>query len=612
MGWRYVVFRIWHMFQMKSGLFKSRFPTGPEFKKFTSLQNWRAQQIPFLIDSKTSIQLPKVLNEGLKSRFRESENNNIIFFNHSLFQLNKNDQWTRNPSNEHQYDVNKHWSQIEDLSAEAGDIKFVWEKARFSYIYDILRFDYHSNKDQSLLILNDIEDFIDKNPINQGPQYKCSQEISLRILNWTYAIHYYKNSDNLTPDLFDKIINSIYWQLYHVRKNIHFSRVAVRNNHAITETLMLYLSGLLFPFIPETKKWSKSGLKWFEQEIEYQIYEDGTFLQYSMNYHRVVVQLFTWAIRLNDLNGLRFNEVVYDRAQKSLNFLDTCLDSVSGRLPNYGSNDGALFFKFTDLDYRNYTSQLDDLRMALKNEAFYPSESFDWYGMDQPKFVKNEQSLLNSFDIGGYYIVNENYTKTFVRCGAYKDRPAQADNLHLDIWHNGVNYLWDNGSYKYNTDKELLNHFMGTSGHNTVTIEGKNQMVKGGRFIWYNWVKETKGFLEAKVRTIEFNGSIKAFKELGTLEHNRHISKKKGQLEWKITDEINHKNENLIQQHWHINPEVQEQLVFNAIDCNGINLIPEIQNSWHSSYYGHKEKSIKMTFSTSTSSITTNIKILTS
>jgi hypothetical protein len=40
--------------------------------------------------------------------------------------------------------IYKHWSQIPDLSEEAGDIKFVWEKTLFSYLYNILRYDIHS------------------------------------------------------------------------------------------------------------------------------------------------------------------------------------------------------------------------------------------------------------------------------------------------------------------------------------------------------------------------------------------------------------------------------------------------------------------------------------
>ena len=90
-------------------------------------------------------------------------------------------------------------------------------------------------------------------------------------------MYYYKDSESLSKSLFNKIIHSIYWQIHHVYFNINFSKISVRNNHAITETLMLYISGKLFPFLPNVKKWSKKGKVWFEQEIKYQIYSDGTF-----------------------------------------------------------------------------------------------------------------------------------------------------------------------------------------------------------------------------------------------------------------------------------------------------------------------------------------------
>ncbi|WP_397300219.1 alginate lyase family protein [Nonlabens ulvanivorans] len=608
MGWRYVGFRIWHLFQMKTGLFIKKFPAAPAHKSFISLQEWKDAKIPFFIESREEIKLDKNLNVDLEVRFRESVNNNITFFNSQQFQLKRETQWSVNPSNGYKYDTSKHWSQIADLSKEAGDIKFVWEKARFSFIYDILRYDYHSGKDQSAFILGEIEDFIDKNAINLGPQYKCSQEISLRVLNWTYALHYYKNSPALKDSLFDKIMNSIYWQLHHVRNNIHFSRIAVRNNHAITESLTLYLSGLLFPFIPETKKWSEDGLKWFEQEVDYQIYDDGTFLQYSMNYHRVVVQLLTWGIRLNDLNGLRFKDSVYKKAQLSLNFLDACLDEKSGKLPNYGSNDGALFFKFTDRDYRDYTSQLDDLRMALSVQAVRPSESFAWYGMNNPVLIARNQPEITQFKAGGYYIINEKHSKTFIRCGAYQDRPAQADNLHLDIWIDGDNYIWDCGSYKYNTEQKFLDHFMGTQGHNTVTVDGKDQMKKGGRFIWYYWVKKANAILN-KPGYYTFNGTIDAFRHLGTIKHNRTVIKKPEIHNWKVEDSVTGKSNKIMTQHWNVNPLLKEKVTFAARDEYDNIISPNIEKKWYSSYYGVKEESIAISFSTTTSVINTQISI---
>ena len=78
------------------------------------------------------------------------------------------------------------------------------KKHDFLFLYDVIRYDYHFEDDQSAYVFKEIEDFITKNPINQGPNYKCSQEISLRVLNWTFALYYYKDSPNLTRSIVSK------------------------------------------------------------------------------------------------------------------------------------------------------------------------------------------------------------------------------------------------------------------------------------------------------------------------------------------------------------------------------------------------------------------------
>jgi len=570
---------------------------------------WRNNTPIFFFDGKENIPLTAKENETLKTRFRENKQGTFTFFSSKKHDLGATYNWIVNPSTGYKYDITKHWSDIEDLSSEAGDIKYVWEKARFSYLYDIIRHDYHNDSDQAAFIFSEIDNFIKNNPINLGPNYKCSQEISLRILNWTFALYYYKNSEFLTPERFDVIMNSIYWQLHHVFHNINFSRIAVRNNHAITETLMLYISGLLFPFIPETKKWSRQGKKWFEQEVNYQIYDDGTFLQFSMNYHRVAIQLLTWGIRLSQLHNDPFIDAVYEKAKKSLVFLEASQDPVSKQLPNYGSNDGALFFKLTDDDYRVYQSQLDDLRAVLYGEVREIRESQGWYGLQDLKVAQHRDDGIFSFRESGYYIAQEEDVKTFIKCGRYKDRPAQADNLHLDIWVQGINYLRDAGSYMYNTSKEELDFFMGTKSHNTISVNGENQMLKGSRFIWYNWIKETNALLSEETDTYHFDGNIKAFKHIGNYTHRRKVAKMKGELSWEVTDDVNLNDKDYMEQFWHINPEIEDLIKITAVDANGNTITATKDTAWYSSYYGVKMPSLQLSFKDQTGILTTTIKI---
>ncbi|PHS07661.1 MAG: heparinase [Kordia sp.] len=611
MGLRYLFFRIYYALITKLDWQKQTFPVNPARIFFISLEEWRSNTPPFFFYGKNIHNLPKNKSEALKKSFDEIKQGRFTFFSKLKFDLGANYDWVTNPSTGYKYSIDKHWSEIQDLSKEAGDIKFVWEKARFSYLYDVIRYDYHFEDDQAKFVLDEIENFIDNNPINQGPNYKCSQEISLRVFNWTFALYYYKDSIHLTNELFGKIMNAIYWKIHHVYHNIHFSRIAVRNNHAITETLMLYLSAKLFPFMLDTKKWSVKGKKWFEQEVAYQIYEDGTFLQFSMNYHRVVVQLLTWGIQLAKLNNDSFDKVVYKRAQKSLEFLDACSDPVTGKLPNYGSNDGALFFKLTDNNYRNYRSQLDSLRAVLKNHIYFDTESVCWYGVTSVEKIQYKTLRhINKFEKGGYYILQEEKTKTFIRCGAYKDRPFQSDNLHVDIWVDGVNILRDSGSYKYNTEKENINYFTGCEGHNTVSIAKTDQMLKGGRFIWYNWVKKVKASLQQNNKEFEFLGTIDAFKHLGSnIRHHRKIIKKVAENNWEFEDKIENKGQEAMYQYWHLHPEYKDKITIKAKDALGKEITPIIEEKWFSGYYGVKEKSIRLTFVTQEDTFNTTISI---
>lgn len=611
MGWRYAAFRTKHEFLKRSGLLKKKFPQSPPFKQYVSLKEWKEKKGNFFFNSKENLAFDKNPSAALKQWFDNYLHGKLLFFSSIVLDIGADYNWTTNPDTGFVYDNQKHWTEISDYSKEAGDIKYVWEKSRFCFLYDLIRYDYHFNHDCAPLVFKEIESWIEHNPINSGPNYVCSQEISMRILNWTFALHYYKNSAYLTEDIFNKVQFAVYWQIHHVYSNINFSRIAVRNNHAITETLTLYLTSLLYPMFPGAVQWKEKGKAWFEEEIAYQVFNDGTYLQFSMNYHRLVIQLLTWAIRLSELNNEKLSDVVKERALKSLRFLDACKDVKSGRLPNCGSNDGALLFKLTDDDYRVYNSQLDDLRLVLSNEVHNLSESFNWYGFTKNvKIVNPEFQELNCFNSGGYYIIHDSYTKTFLRCTAYRNRPSHSDNLHLDIWANGENILRDSGSFKYNASEEILLYFRGCEGHNTVSVAGKSQMMRGPRFIWYYWVKKAKATLTSDNKHFLFQGNINAFKEINPhIIHYREVIKTKGKLLWKISDKIINKANNELTIYWHINPECESRLRIDCVDTLGNKLAPIIEDKWYSGYYGIKEPSKRISFNTFTEGFETIISL---
>ena len=588
MGFRYVLYRIWFFSQKKAGVLKYVHPTKPKSLFYISLDQWRNTPSHFLFENRKALHFKRKPSFILKEKAERILNGEIQYFSNEWIPLGNEYNWITNPDTHYEYNNAQHWSEINDFNTAQGDIKYVWEKSRFSYLITLMRYDYHFDEDHSEFVFKEIDSWIQWNSINQGPNWKCSQEISLRLFNWMYLLNFYKDSIYLTPELWAKIQNVLYWQLHHIYHHIHFSRIAVRNNHALTETLALSLSELFFPFIPEAKKWSKRGRKYFEQEIDYQIYADGAFIQHSMNYHRVLIQLLSFGLHITQKAQKPFSKKVYNKAYQSLNFLIQFVQKENGYLPNYGANDGAWFFPLSDSEYRDYRPQLNSLHTLLTGSPIF-GEQEDFFEKQESRYsyprIKIQMGMVD-FESSGYYLFRKEHSFTFIKCGSYRDRPSHADNLHVDIWCKGVNIIRDSGSYKYNTDERSFKYFFGTLSHNTVIVDNHDQMLKGGRFIWYYWSKalvvKTKETEEAFI----FEGTIKAFQQLGGIHHKRRLVIYKNKNLWEVKDAIiapkNHKTHQL----WHSLPDADLcELEIQSDSALG----KEYLQSYYSSFYGSKE-----------------------
>jgi hypothetical protein len=61
--------------------------------------------------------------------------------------------------------------------------------------------------------------------------------------------------------------------------------------------------------------------------------------------------------------------------------------------------------------------------------------------------------------------------------------------LHLDLWWQGWNIAQDAGTYLYNAPSPWDNALAGSMVHNTVTVNGQDQMTRAGRFLYLDWAQ---------------------------------------------------------------------------------------------------------------------------
>jgi len=60
------------------------------------------------------------------------------------------------------------------------------------------------------------------------------------------------------------------------------------------------------------------------------------------------------------------------------------------------------------------------------------------------------------------------------------------------MWWHGFNIAMDAGTYRYTAPAPWQNALMDTAVHNTVQVDGQNQMLRVGRFLWLNWAQSRR------------------------------------------------------------------------------------------------------------------------
>ncbi|WP_072681741.1 heparinase II/III family protein [Arcobacter sp. LA11] len=489
--------------------------------------------------------------------------------------------WHKNPKTKVSSNSNIFWNKLPDFG-KYGDIKLIWEASRFPQIYFFINA-YSITKDKKYAesCVYQIIDWINNNSFPYGVNYKCGQEITFRILNWIVVLEYF---DDFISEVNKKlIVENIYISLLRINANIDYAAKSVKNNHSISEAAGLFIGGLLFPQYKESKKLQKKGLKYLLKETEYQVYKDGSYIQHSFTYQRLALDVLSFVILVAKKKNYVLPKAILDRHFKMIFFLNSFIQD-SGKLPNYGSNDGANLFPLSSNDYKDFKPNLN-FAILLNNKKKLFSDSYSIANFFNINLNENIEDLTKeiSFKDGGYYILKNKDVFSFIRCHSYRHRPASNDMFHLDIWYKGQNLFCDTGSFSYNTEKTFKNNFIGTIGHNTILINGSNQMTQVLNFGWSNWTKAECINSDSN----NFLGKNYAYKEKFGIIQEREVSLEKNTIT--VIDSIkNIKSMTSIKQIWNTKYHV-EIIDKYTLKINGYivfsNVELKVETSYISEYY---------------------------
>ena len=438
----------------------------------------------------------------------------------------------------HNSDSKNHWTKVSEFGTKAGDIKNIWEASRFEWVVTLARASSVTGDNKYLETINGwLKDWAHNNPLNTGPNWRCGQEASVRVLNLALAAEIIEPSESL-HDL-------VYAHLERINGNIRYA-ISQDNNHGTSEAAGLFIGGSRLASVdggryPRAADFSAKGRKWLEERVKRLVEADGGFSQHSVNYHRVLVDTLTFAEYFRKKYRQEpFSALFYERAKAAVNWLNQMTEPTSGGAPNLGANDGSLLNHLHGSTYKDFRPSLQ-----LAGAIFSGSRFFAPGDADEPLYWINETGTgLKTAGISkgslvfksGYVMLRSNDSWCLLRFPRFSFRPSHNDVFHFDLWHKGVNVICDAGTYSYNPPDEFADvNLKSVKCHNTVAFDDGEQMPSLSRFLMGKWIKpdKTGKILKDENGETSWEGS---YTDHGDNVHTRRVSVK--DRTWILKDTI--------------------------------------------------------------------------
>lgn len=578
-GLRTSAFRARYLVSKRTGRLKRRFPAHAWEDR--PLEHWcrpkvpidprryvdhrRQSEVRFFFAPESLPRLPEDWHAELLGEANAIVDGKVRYFSAQQGPIGSEEHWFRNPLTGQRAERTRHWCDREDVSPEQGDIKFIWEPSRFSWVFAIVRA-YAAIGDETYprTFWRLFESWLAANPPQIGPNWQCGQECSFRLFAMCFAMYGFGRAPASTDRRLAGLAAAIAVHAERIDKNIDFA-LSQKNNHGISEAAGLYTAGTLFPEFTAASQWRSRGKQLLEREALLQIYPDGSYVQHSMNYHRVMLHDFLWVLGLAAVNEDAFSDQLTERLRAAGAFLHQMQEDATGRLPNYGPNDGALILPLTNCDYLDYRPTLQALRLRLEGKRYYQTGIWDelalWTvgseALNDP--IDEVPRTSTAFPDGGYDTLRGPDNWAMIRCHTYRDRPNEADMLHLDLWWRGENILRDAGTYSYNCPPPWNHHFRSTAAHNTVVVDDLDQMTKGPRFMWFDWIESERLAHRppADGRPEFWQGQHLGYRNRQGVVHRRTVERFEDHR-WIVTDELLGDGTHKAALYWHL-PDVPHE-----------------------------------------------------
>jgi hypothetical protein len=454
-----------------------------------------------------------------------------------------------------------------------GDVKYIWELNRLQHLIPLALASVWTGKDiYKEEIARQTLSWIAENPFMMGVNWKSPLEAAIRLISWAFV---FSVTGSKLSDLFNKQIRqAIYQHQYFISKL--YSKHSSANNHLIGEMAGLYVGSVIWPFYKESPSWQSLAKQKLIGEAVRQLETDGVGKERATEYQLFILEFFVIAGALGQAIGDPFPPEFWQRLGRMITFLSAISDR-NGNLPVFGDGDSGQVVGLSDTVPSRLRAlvQLGDSR--LKPTAYPVAADLRtllllWGQKSEniPMTFKLEHhrgDALRAFPQGGYYVLSADRGRDDEMVVVFDAGPlglpplyahGHADALSFWLSYGGHEFFVDSGTFTYYTHDPWRAYFRSTAAHNTIRIDGHDQSIPGGRFLWSHVANCRLDHTEENDDMVEVEAFHDGYRRLADpVIHRRCMRLYKKSKKLLIRDTLNCADSHTIEVFFHFNENCQ-------------------------------------------------------
>ncbi len=379
-----------------------------------------------------------------------------------------------------------------------GDIKVVWELGRQQYLVP-LAIAYGRQRDPGVLaaITGIIDSWVEQNPYGYGIHWCSSLEVAIRGMSWSFC-HQFLLAAGEEDGLFslpldqERLRQSIYQHAAFIRA--HLSLYSSANNHLIGELTGLHTLCTLFSFGDRSALWAEFAWTSLQAESQKQVFPDGVNKEQAIYYHCWVLEYFIINFLLVSHADRDCPQEFADVIGQMAQFIHDLGPMLEGP-PQIGDADDGTALVFATTATPLYRDMLETVQCLAGAET---EQQAGIKARCYAALLGDPSSPLpcaiaatcypKIYPEGGYGLMGDANTHLVFDCGPL-GYPAIAAHGHADMLSiclaiDGHWWIVDPGTYSYHSDHAWRDYFRGSSAHNVLCVNSRDQSIIGGPFMW--------------------------------------------------------------------------------------------------------------------------------